>query len=190
MSLTGNSPALESYTHPADRFTANSPDFDKNTAMTRLSSRWTSYYKRVFPIIWFSFIALFVLLPWLTSWINHNERARGPPLPILIVPVVMGVFGYLLFRRLLFDLVDEMWDDGEALVARNRGVEQRIPLQTIINVGFSTITRPERVTLRLREPGPLGQDVTFMPPSRFMPFGRNPIIDELIERVDRARRTH
>lgn len=157
--------------------------------MARLSSRWTSYYKRVFPVIWFGFIALFMVLPWLTSWINHQQM-RGPPLPILIVPVVMGVFGYLLFRRLLFDLVDEVWDEGDALVARNRGVEQRIALQTIVNVGFSTMTRPERVTLRLREPGPLGQDVTFMPPSRFMPFGRNPIIDELIERVDRARRAH
>jgi hypothetical protein len=29
-----------------------------------------------------------------------------------------------------------------------------------------------------------------MPPARFMPFTRNPIIDELIERVDRARRAH
>jgi hypothetical protein len=153
--------------------------------MARLSSRWTFFYKRLFPVFWFGFIALFVLVPWIT-----RQQMRGPPLPVLIFPVVMTVFGYLLFRRLLFDLIDELWDDGDALVARNGGVEQRIPLQTIMNVGFSTMTRPERVTLRLREPGPLGQEVTFMPLSRFMPFTRNPIIDELIERVDRARRAH
>ena len=185
VSLTGNSRTLESYTHPADRFTAISPIFDKYKAMTRLSSRWTFFYKRLFPVIWFGFIALF-LLPML---INRHQM-REPPPAVFIVPVVMGVFGYLLFRRLLFDLVDEVWDDGEALVARNGGVEQRIPLETIINVGFSTMTRPERVTLRLREPGPLGAEVTFMPPSRFVSFGRHPVIDELIERVDRARRAH
>jgi hypothetical protein len=150
--------------------------------MTRLSSRWTYFYKRVFPVMWFGFIALFVLLPWL-----NRHQAAALPLPVFIAPVVMGAFGYLLFRRLLFDLVDEMWDDGEALVARKGGVEQRIPLRTIINVGFSTMTRPERVTLRLREPGPLGQDVTFMPPTRFSFLAHNPIIDQLIERVDLAR---
>jgi hypothetical protein len=153
--------------------------------MARLSSRWTFFYKRLFPVIWFGFIALFVLLPWI-----GRQQMRGPPLPVFIFPFVMAGVGYLLFRHLLFDLVDELWDDGDALVARNGGVEQRIALQTIMNVGFSTMTRPERVTLRLREPGPLGQEVTFMPPSRFMPFARSPIIDELIERVDRARRAH
>jgi hypothetical protein len=151
--------------------------------MTRLSSRWTYFYKRVFPVMWFGFIALFLLLPWLS-----RHRGPGLPLPVFIAPLVMGVFGYLLFRRLLFDLVDEVWDGGDALVARNGGVEQRIPLQTIINVGFSTMTRPERVTLRLREAGPLGQNVTFMPPTRFTFLAHNPIIDQLIERVDRARR--
>jgi hypothetical protein len=153
--------------------------------MTRLSSRWTYFYKRVFPVVWFGFIALFVLVPWIT-----RHQVQGPPLPVLIFLFVMTIFGYLLFRRLLFDLVDEMWDDGDALVARNGGIEQRIPLQTIMNVGFSTMTRPERVTLRLRDPGMLGQEVTFMPPSRFILFKRNPITDELIERVDRARRAH
>jgi hypothetical protein len=151
--------------------------------MARLSSRWTFFYKRVFPVMWFGFIALFVLLPWLT-----HHHPQGPPLALYFFPFVMAGFGYLLFRRLLFDLIDELWDDGDALVARNGGVEQRIPLQTIINVGFSTMTRPERVTLRLREAGPLGQDVTFMPPARFTFMARNPIIDQLIERVDRARR--
>jgi hypothetical protein len=153
--------------------------------MTRLSSQWTFFYKRLFPVMWLGLIALFAVLPW-----TYRHPMRGPLLPMLIVPVMMGVVGYLLFRRLLFDLVDEVWDDGEALVARNGGVEQRIPLHSIINVGFSTLTRPERVTLRLGESGPLGPEVTFMPPLRFVSFGRNPVIDELIGRVDRARRAH
>jgi hypothetical protein len=91
----------------------------------------------------------------------------------------------------LFDLVDEVWDDGDALVVRNAGTEQRVPLRNIINIGYSLLTNPERVTLTLRDAGPLGREVTFMPmrrPFSFRWLSRNPIIDELIERVDRARR--
>lgn len=109
------------------------------------------------------------------------------PLAFLLPPVVMAVLGYVLFRRLIFDLVDEVWDDGDALIVRNAGKEERIQLDNIINVGFSTMTNPERVTLTLREPGILGKEVTFSPPRRFLRWARSPIVGELIERVDEAR---
>jgi hypothetical protein len=107
------------------------------------------------------------------------------------VPVVMAVIGYALFRRLLFDLVDEVWDNGDALIVRNASVEERVPLRNIINIGYSLLTNPERVTLTLRNAGPFGKEITFMPlprPFSFRWLSRNPIIDELIERVDQARR--
>lgn len=110
---------------------------------------------------------------------------------MLLVPVIMSVLGYLLFRRLLFDLVDEVWDDGDALIVKNAGVEKRVPLKDIINVGYTVLTNPERVTLTLRDAGALGKEITFMPLSRALSFrwlSRNPIIGELIERVDQARR--
>jgi hypothetical protein len=103
----------------------------------------------------------------------------------------MAIVGYILFRRLLFDLVDEVWDDGEDLIVKNAGVEGRVPLRGIINVGYSSLTNPERVTLTLRDAGPFGKEITFMPlprPFSFRWLSRNPIIDELIERVDQARR--
>ncbi len=110
---------------------------------------------------------------------------------MLLVPLVMTVIGYVLFRRLLFDLVDEVWDDGDALIVKNTGVEERVPLKSIINIGYSLLTNPERVTLTLRDAGPFGKEITFMPLSRAFSFrwlSRNPIVDELIERVDQARR--
>jgi len=152
--------------------------------MQRISSKWTFFYKRVFPLAWFGFIAIFVLSVLLGR--------RGPlvwALPaFLVMPVAMAVFGYALFRKLVFDLVDEVWDDGDALVVNNSGVEERVPLKNIINVGFSAFTNPERVTLTLREPSHLGAEITFSPPKRFLPFSRSPIINELIERIDVARR--
>jgi hypothetical protein len=100
----------------------------------------------------------------------------------------MAIVGYVLFRKLLFDLVDQVWDDEDALIVKNAGVEERVALDNIMNIGFSTMTNPERVTLTLREPGRFGNEITFSPPRRFLTLSRSPIINELIERVDRARR--
>jgi len=154
--------------------------------MKRISSKRTVFYKRLFPVLWFGFLALFVLVSSLAP-----RRTHAPPIPMLIVPVVMSVLGYMLFRRLIFDLVDEVWDDGDALIVKNAGVEERVPLKSIINIGYSLLTNPERVTLTLRDAGQLGKEFTFMPLSRALSFrwlSRNPIVDELIERVDQARR--
>jgi hypothetical protein len=155
--------------------------------MKRISSRSTSFYKRVFPAIWFGFLGLFVL----AGFFAH-PATNAAPTALLIVPLVMAVFGYVLFRRLLFDLVDEVWDDTDALIVRNAGAEDRVALGNIINIGYSMLTNPERVTLTLRNPSSLGKEITFLPlmrsPWGFRGFSRNPIIGELIDRVDRARR--
>jgi hypothetical protein len=151
--------------------------------MKRISSRSTFFYKRVFPLLWFGFIGVSVF-----SVLRHQPVVRAPPIPFLIVPVLMTVIGYVLFRKLLFDLVDEVWDDQDALIIKNAGVEERVSLENIINIGFSTMTNPERVTLTLRDPGRLGNEITFIPPRRFLTLSRSPIVNELIERVDVARR--
>jgi hypothetical protein len=138
-------------------------------------------------VFWFGVLLVSVFGGLLASSIARG----GPPKALVLVPVVMGVFGYILFRRLVFDLVDEVWDDRDALIVKNAGVEERVPLRNIINIGYSLLTSPERVTLTLRDAGSLGKEVTFVPSIRsqwFRWFSRNPIIDELIERVDQARR--
>jgi hypothetical protein len=154
--------------------------------MKLISSKRTFFYKRMFPVLWFGFLAIFVLTAYLPGRRSHVEV-----MPMLTVPVVMAIIGYTLFRRLLFDLVDEVWDDGDALIVKNAGMEYRVPLSNIINIGYSSLTNPERVTLTLRDGGTFGKEITFMPMARPFSFrwlSRNPIIDELIERVDRARR--
>jgi hypothetical protein len=154
--------------------------------MKRISSKRTFFYKRIFPVLWFGFLAIFVLTAYLPGRRTHVEA-----MPMLIVPVVMAIIGYTLFRRLLFDLVDEVWDDGIALIVKNDGTEERVALSNIINIGYSSLTNPERVTLTLRDAGTFGKEITFMPirrPFSFRWLSRNPIIDELIERVDQARR--
>lgn len=150
--------------------------------MRRISSRLTFVHKRVFPTLWFGFLTLFLGISLFTI-----PRSNSAALPFLLIPLGMMIFGYFLMRLLIFDLVDEVWDDGDALIVKNRGQEQRIPLADIKNVSYTVLVNPPRVTLSLRRPTVFGDKVVFSPPVTFIPFATSPIINEMIERVDVAR---
>jgi hypothetical protein len=147
--------------------------------MKCISSRMTFWYKRVFPVLWFGILAVILATGLLTS--------NTPPPPFFIMPAVMAVFGYFLMRKLVFDLVDEVWDAGDALVVRNKGQEERIAFADIINVSYSGFSNPPRATLLLRRPSAFGEKITFCAPARWVPFASSPVIDDLIRRVDAAR---
>jgi hypothetical protein len=151
--------------------------------MRLISSRSTFITKRVFPVAWFGFLALFVAI----SVANIGTKQEFPA-PFLIFPVFMGVFGYFLMKKMVFDLVDEVWDAGAELVVKNKGAEEHLPLSEIMNISYSSFTSPQRVTLSIRRPTLFGTEITFVPPARFVPFAKSPIVDELIQRVDAARR--
>jgi len=96
----------------------------------------------------------------------------------------------VVLKRLVFDLADEVVDEGDALRVRFGAEETRVPLADIMNVSYSGITNPKRITLTLRTPGRFGREVTFSPQQRLFsnPFRTDPLVSELIERVDAARR--
>jgi hypothetical protein len=152
--------------------------------MRRVSSRWTFFYKRVFPILWCGILILVVAVPLFKAGQSGNYPQV---IPFLIVPTIMLLFGLSFMKKFVFDLVDEVWDDGDALLVRNRGQEERINLADIKNVSGSPLSSPPRITLSLRRPSVFGDRVTFCGPVRFIPFAANPVIDELIDRIDRAR---
>lgn len=150
----------------------------------RISSRNTYFMKRVFPLVMFGALALFVTLTFGAALHQPNF-----PYPVLIVPLFMvGVF-YFVFRRLIFDLADEVVDEGDALRVRFGSEEERIPLAQIINVSYAGMTNPPRITLTLRNPGRFGREVSFSPVQRLAESlsGKNPLVNDLIARVDAAR---
>jgi hypothetical protein len=151
--------------------------------MQRISSRWTFFYKRMFPAIWFGFLCLFLI----TQTFVGLRSGRFVIVPFLLVPAAMMAFGFFIMKKLIFDLVDEVWDDGDALVIRNRGDEVRVALSDIKNVNYSPFINPPRATLSLRKPTVFGEQITFCAPVRFIPFSMSPVISQLIERIDRAR---
>ncbi len=148
--------------------------------MKRISGS-TFYFKKLFPTFWFGFLGLFLIASFLAS------EGNGEAIPFLIVPVVMAVIGYFLFKRLVWDLADEVYDHGDSLEFRKGGKIQRVNLTDIINIDYAGMRSPERVVIHTRSEGPIGRELAFCPPIRFFTFSKSPLVLELIERVDAAR---
>jgi len=143
--------------------------------MQRISSHGTILGKRIFPLMWFGILAFFMIAP-LLGRRSQGELSAG----FFIVPVIMAVVGYYVMKKLIFDLADEVSDAGDSLIVRFGSEQERIPLSEIINVNYSYMTSPARVTLTLRTPCRFGKEVTFSPPRRFLPFAKSPIVADLL----------
>lgn len=151
--------------------------------MPLMSSKMTFFYKRIFPIIWFGFLAVFVLIA-LLKGLGPDQISN---LPFLIVPVLMAIIGYRFMKKLVFNLVDEVFDVGDALLVRSGGREERIAFADIKNVNYFLYMSPPQVTLSMRRPTVFGDTIVFCAPFGIMPQSSSPIIDNLIDRIDAAR---
>jgi hypothetical protein len=152
--------------------------------MQTISSSRTFFFKRVFPTIWFGFLAFFFI-----TALGSGGFAQSPM--FLGMPVIMGVFGYFLMRHLVFDLADEVLDAGDHLVVRNAGREIQVRIADIINVSTALAQNPPRVMLTLAAPSDFGSEIAFMVKKDFSlnPFSRKcAVAEDLIRRVDAARR--
>lgn len=153
--------------------------------MTKLSSSATAFYKKVFPVIWFGSVAI-------SLGVGLTQEGGKNAAVFLPVPCLMLVVGFLVMKKYLWDLADEVYDGGDFLLIKNGGREHRLPLADVINVNSSLHVNPPRITLRLANisgTGPLGAEVSFSPQKRFTlnPLAKHPIAEDLIVRVDRAR---
>src|SRR5262245_17378715 len=97
--------------------------------MQRISSRNTFFVKRVVPFITFGGLLLFLALPYIGG---------RPPFAWLFVSVGILVFvvavGWYILKRTVFDLADEVFDQGDTLLVRNGNKEDRIALSDIATV--------------------------------------------------------
>lgn len=151
--------------------------------MTRISSRQTFFMKRVFPL-------LFLVILLAPVGIAFTVGRNPPPIQLYIMPLVLFPILFLVLRKLVWDLMDEVYDGGDYLLVKKGGKEDRIALSNIMNVSATMMVNPPRVTLRLVTPGKFGKEVSFSPvrPLSLNPFTKNAIAESLIERVDKARR--
>lgn len=150
--------------------------------MKKLSASSTFFFKRIFPALWFGFIAFFIWIGLLTE-----SRDKVEHVMIFVGPAFMAVIGYYLMKHLVFDLMDEVYDEGATLLVKNNGKTVRINLADIKNVSYSVVINPPRVTISLRHKTEFGDELTFSPPGSLFLFRKNKEIVELIDRIDRAR---
>jgi hypothetical protein len=142
----------------------------------------TTFNKRVMPLV-----LLLVLVAGV--FVTLAATRRNPVLlPLALLPVLIGAIVFFVMRKLVFDLVDEVWDTGHDLIVKNDGQTERIAFANIMNLSYTVLVNPPRVTLHLRLPCRFGHEVSFIPPLRFIPFARSPLIEDLILRIDQARR--
>jgi hypothetical protein len=109
-------------------------------------------------------------------------------LAVAVLVVAALSLGLFLVRRTAAQLAEEvdLIDDG--LIVRRQGVEQRIPLVEIVDVHRDLLLRPG-ITLVLREPGPLGDRIRFLPSNAYRAanWGRNRTARRLDALIDQAR---
>ena len=115
---------------------------------------------------------------------NNAEK-----IPFLIIPPIMFVFGVFLFKFLVFDLVDEVYDEGDSLRIINSRIRVDVKLKDIENLNYQP-NNPPKITLSLRYETELGDELSFSPPrtNKLFGFGKNKIALELIDRIDEARK--
>src|SRR5262249_14271737 len=147
--------------------------------MRPVSSKMTFFHKRVFPVIWFGFLLLLFAF---------GLFSTSPDILFLIVLLLMAVFGYWFLKKVMFNLADGVLDAGDALVVRSGGQEERIALSDIKNVNYSPYRYPPQVTLSVRRHTVFGDTIAFCAPVSIMPLWSSPVILDLIDRVDAARR--
>jgi len=150
--------------------------------MKKLSSSGTFFYKRIFPVIWFGLIIVFI-----STGLFVDIKDKNADIMIFVAPVIMAVVGYLVMKKMIFDLLDEVYDEGLTLLFKNGGKSVRVNLTDIKNVSYLVMVNPPRVTISLRFKTEFGDELSFSPPASLIPFKKNRDILELIDRIDRAR---
>ena len=91
----------------------------------------------------------------------------------VLVPAFMAATGYFIMKKLVFDLIDEVYDEGETLLFRDKGKEVRVSLTDINNVSYSSMMNPPKVTLRIGYMTELIDKLSFSPSANFIPCIKN-----------------
>lgn len=140
-----------------------------------LSSRWTGFYRTVFPALWIGVGGL--------ALVQLSGAARGSALPFVAIWLGVGIFLIWLagaLRRVALE--------GDTLVVSSRRETHRFSFLEIERVSGTVLLNPDLVFVHFRRPTAFGSRVAFIPRQRsFRLFGRHPLVDRLQALVDQHR---
>lgn len=118
-----------------------------------------------------------------------SEKQVAKAIPMFALPLVVAIPGYLVMKRFVFDLVDEVWDCGDSILVKNKGRDRHYALSEFMNVTYNGFTNPPRISLTLRQASNGSpSEVVFIPPFRMFPYTTHPVAGNLMVRIDEARR--
>jgi hypothetical protein len=124
--------------------------------MRRISSEFTFFAKQLFPI---GFGVLAVVLGQIFFFGTNSDSYTW--WMILAAPLNFG-FGYFITKLRVWDLADEVFDEGETLLVIKGKREERILLSDIADIRrHVNYTLPDMITLFLKAPSKFGQKITF-----------------------------
>lgn len=139
----------------------------QGTGPERLSSRWTSFYQRLFPLLCVAGSALFL-------WPLAGD-AGGPWLWLPAAAcLALTVFAFWLRATLCTVFLDH-----DTLIVGFRGDTHRIPLRDAEGASGTVLINPELAWVRFRRPTPLGTRVVFLPQRRSFGFSQHPVVAKL-----------
>ncbi|QWF18780.1 hypothetical protein [Lysobacter capsici] len=100
-----------------------------------------------------------------------------------------SIVNTVLMWLLVWDLADEVVDEGGYLRVRKGRIEERVMLRDVVKVSYSGNTRPARLSLWLRRPNRLGDRVVFISKGFvWRLFGEHPMAEQLRARAERLRK--
>ncbi|NJS38646.1 MAG: hypothetical protein HC783_06095 [Rhodobacteraceae bacterium] len=124
----------------------------------RLTGRGTLFIKYILPLFFVAFFAF-----WMTGAVRAGMQGfREAWIMAAAAVPFMGIMAFLQWK-LVRGHADEVVLEGDRLIVRKRGIEERIALSSIVNVDATEFTRPARITLRLRTPCSFGDEIRFFP---------------------------
>jgi hypothetical protein len=143
----------------------------------------SSTFVKAFDILWFGFAVSWTVFAAVATLLQRF------PFGILFVAwgSLFCAFGYWSLKR-DWKLVDEVCDEGDALLVRKGSVVARITLSDIASIEEKRFVRPPRILLELKQPGSLGVSVSFIPRDGIATaFGRQrSVADSIRERLVRV----
>jgi hypothetical protein len=143
------------------------------------------------PLIFVRYVVPFIVLIFITvgmiASIKTGEYRKS--IIVVIVPILMTILTFYVFKKFVWDLVDEVVDNGEAISVCKGDVTIDIKITDIINVSYAMMQNPPRVTLKLGIETVLGREISFCPdePGFALIRTKSVIAEDLIQRIELAR---
>jgi len=146
--------------------------------VNRLSADTNYFLKWIAPVLVYCAISAYML------W--KESRKESPQFTILIaVLAVVAIIFFVVFKRRMWSLADEVLDGGDYLVVRFGDQQQSISLANVTRVDAENQLGATTVRLRLSVPCEFGSVVSFMAKSTSRnPFALNAVAEDLIARVN------